>query len=69
MSLPKQTPAPSDADSVKAYNRLVEEANRLGLLVQEWMGTATISTPETQRRYGVRQSTLDKAGLHEEPKP
>ena len=59
--------APTDADADAGWERIMEIARPLGLIVQGYGGTVTMATPYRQRRLGVRGRVLRAHNMEENP--
>lgn len=66
LPITSRTPAPSDEEAVRVWDKIMPMAALAGLIVQVYGGVATLATPEEQRKAGVRQHVLD-ACLYTEP--
>jgi hypothetical protein len=62
---PKNGPAPADAAAEMAWDTIMDLAEKNGLIVSAYGGTATLAIPRNQREVaGLREKVL-RAGLFE----
>jgi hypothetical protein len=61
----KKPECPSDDLAGKAWDRIMEIAEKPALIVQAYGGVATLAIPEEQRRAGIRARCLEAAGMVE----
>ena len=60
------TDVPSDAEVLRGYERIMEIARPLGIVVQSYGGVTTLALPSEQRKAtGLRQQVLAAHGMNE----